>query len=212
MHRQRCDGGRARRRARRPRSDTVLAGPAGRLVPAGHRGRGLSPRLARHTGRRSRACTGSPSHPETLQDRRARRTPSSRPTRSGRSPTGRPGRPAPARGWRPPTRPPGRSPGPSPWSDDRTADCRQVVHRDHAVADRRRGTPGRPGSARSSGEKDISVFLQVSKPWNSPPPEQLRAGAEVADLGVADAQPGLGGVGEHRGSCRRGSGSVRRST
>ena len=42
VHRQRRDGGRPRRRAGRPRPYAVRARPAGRLVPAGHRGRRLA--------------------------------------------------------------------------------------------------------------------------------------------------------------------------
>ena len=42
VHRQRRDGRRARRRARRPRPPAVVPRPARRLVPADHRGGGLS--------------------------------------------------------------------------------------------------------------------------------------------------------------------------
>ena len=178
VHRQRRDGRRARRRAGRPRPPAVRARPSGRLVPAGDRGRGLSqsPRAGPPGRQHVRV------RPSRRPRRAGRRTPSSRRRRSARSPTARPGRPAPARGWRPPTGPPGRRPAPS------RCECRleehlarQVVHRDHAVAEpvvvRRVGQHERA----VGGEGDQGV-LAGREALELPAAEQLRAGAGVGDL------------------------------
>ena len=158
VHRQRRDGRRARRRARRPRPYAVVPRPAGRLVPADHRGRRLS---GQAPGQRSAAAGREDERVRRTYApgrRRRRRTPWSRPTRSRTSahfPSWYDRRRA--RGCRPPTSP--RVEGLGLLGGSCRSNSRsplEVVHRDHAVADAVEVRRVRPGSAARRGRSDAS--------------------------------------------------------